>query len=344
MTPGGEVGFSQDTEILTDSGWCCVVDMRAGHRVLSRSPSGLAEWQSVETVHSRTYHGPAIHLDGKSIDLLVAPDHKLLVRRRIVERGNSIGRCTPWHMVRASDIFAKHNYEMLRAVHWNPPDIGDFTHLSGTAFHTNALLAFLGLYLGDGSSDVNKRGYRIRLAAFKGRELDIGAEVLQRLGLRYSRTTTGYQFFSKALFKMLNPLGHAYDKFIPTWVKNLPPARLEHLLYGLMNSDGSTQTETYTTVSPTLADDVQEVMLKAGYVAIVRCAGQQPEHELKGHTVRSNYPIYKIRLCRKQFDPKIRPATHKHVDYRGMLCCVTLPGHSVYVRRHGKSVWSGDTS
>lgn len=242
----------------------------------------------------------------------------------------------------AGELQGKYNYEMTRNIRWAGTDIENQITFEGALFPTDAFLEFLGLYLGDGYSYVNKGGYLIKIAAFKKREVKIVADVLKRLGVHYSRTETGYQFFSKPLYQVVNPLGHAHEKYVPDWVKELPAPRLERLLFGLMNSDGNNQTETYTTVSKRLADDVQEVIFKAGHAAIVRCAKPEPIREYNGHVIRSNYPVYKVRIGRSHLTPKIHPKIEKEIPYAGMVYDVTVPGHLIFVRRNGKAVWSGN--
>lgn len=334
--------YSEDTQILTDHGWKYLRDVEIGTNVLGMRENGHAEWQPVERKQVYPYDGELLHFDGKSIDLLVTPEHKVLVRKRIIERGNTAGYFTPWHTIEAKDVHGKYNFEMSRRVVWDGTDVGDTIEVKGMRFPTDPFLEFLGMYLGDGSCNYNKGGYIVKLAAFKGRELEIGADILGKLGVKYSRIDSGYQFFSKTIYELFQPLGHAHEKYIPEWVKNLPPHRLEHLLYGLMNSDGNNETETYTTTSARLADDIQEVIFKAGYGAVVRNCGLGEAHEFNGQVIRSNHPVYKIRISRSQLDPKTLPQTHKLVAYQGLVYDVTVPGHLIFVRRNGKAVWSGN--
>ena len=334
--------FSDDTEILTPKGWKLIRDIQVGDQVLGMSADGVAEWQPVEKKQEHAYEGNLIHFGGKSVDLLVTPEHKLLVRKRIIERKNTKGRLTNWLTIPADELYGKYNYEMLRTVNWMGTDIGNQAKLEKEYFSIDAFLEFLGLYLGDGSSYMSKGGYVIKIAAFKKREVKIVADVLGRLGVHFNRIDTGYQFFSKSIYQVVNPLGHAHEKYIPDWVKELPPARLEKLLFGLMNSDGNNETETYTTTSKRLADDVQEVIFKVGYVAIVRVAKPEPSRIYKGRLFQNNHPVYKVRLGRSHLTPKIHPGIEKEIPYEGMVYDVTVPGHLIFVRRNGKAVWSGN--
>jgi deoxycytidine triphosphate deaminase len=334
--------FADDTEILTRHGWRLVRDVQVSDQVLGMGKDGIAEWQPVENKQEYFYEGNLIHFGGKSVDLFVTPEHKLLVRKRIMERKNTKGRYPDWFTMPAGELRGKYNYEMMRSVHWMGKDVGDQVAFGEKHYPTDAFLEFLGLYIGDGSSYINKGGYLIKIAAFKKREVKVTTDVLGRLGVRYNRTDTGFQFFSKELYQVVNPLGHAHEKYIPDWVKELPPAQLERLLFGLMNSDGNNETETYTTTSNRLADDVQEVMFKAGYTAIVRCAKPEAHRNYKGHVIKSNHPVYKVRLGRSHLTPKIHPRIEKEIPYEGMVYDVTVPGHLIFVRRNGKPVWSGN--
>ncbi len=334
--------FSEDTEILTAGGWKPIGEVEPGVRVMGMSPDGQAEWQPVLKKQVYPYEGDLLHFAGRNTDLLVTPEHKVLVRKRKMERHNPRGEYSRWYTVQAGEIFGKYHFEMSRRVNWCGVQVGETLQIGESTFPTNALLKFLGLYLGDGSCSINNGGYLIKIAAFKERELKVAQEVLEELGVRYARTATGYQFFSKDIYSLLHPLGQPHEKYIPNWVKEMPPSQLECLLYGLMNSTGNLETETYTTTSKQLADDIQEVVFKAGFAAVVRCAKTGLSRELKGYQIQHNHPVYKVRLCRRQIDLKIWPQMEKKVPYQGLVYDVTVPGHVIFVRRNGKPVWSGN--
>ena len=334
--------FADDTEILTTTGWTMIKDVQIGDQVLAMRADGLAEWQSILRKQAYQYNGNLIHFKGRSIDMLVTPDHKVVVRRRTNPKSEE-REFTPWHTTEASNVYGRHNFEMTREVRWQGRDITEEIQINEQVFPTNPFLEFLGAYLGDGWSYKNKGGYTIHLAAFKERAIEYFAAVLERLGVRFSRTDKGYMFFSKTIFEFVHPLGHAEEKHIPVQIKELPPERLHYLLLGLMNSDGNDQTETYTTVSRRLADDVQEIIFKCGFAATVRQAKPElKERELNGWVIKNNHPVYKIRLSRTHLTPKINPERHELVAYNGFVYDITVPSPVIFVRRNGKAVWSGN--
>lgn len=88
--------FSADTEVLTPRGPVNIRDLRVGDLVYSINPATLdTEVKPVTDAFSRPYPGAMVHVATADIDLLVTPNHRLLVstyerpdRFRFVEAGD----------------------------------------------------------------------------------------------------------------------------------------------------------------------------------------------------------------------------------------------------------------
>lgn len=331
-----EACFSDDTEILTKDGWKLFKNVSVGDYVFGMSNKGIAEWQPVEKKQEYLYSGEMCLFSGRSINLLVTPDHKCLVRKSRNSRDRTV-----WYTETAGNIYKHHSYEMTREVVWEGEDIEDTIEVGKHVFNTNTFLRWLGIYIGDGSSFMNKGGYLIKLAAIKERKLKEYDEILTKMNLKHSNNGRGYTFHSKGLYEIVHPLGHAHEKFVPDWIKNLPPHRLEHLLWGLMHSDGNIETGMYNTSSKKLADDVQEIAFKVGLSAIVRMRPPKNIY-IRGRLVRKQHDAYIIRVVGKHLSPKVRPDIQSKQYYHGVVYDVTVPGHVIFVRRNGKALWSGN--
>lgn len=100
--------------------------------------------------------------------------------------------------------------------------------------------------------------------------------------------------------------GKAHEKFVPQFIKELSSRQIRIFLSAFMFGDGNMQTETFTTSSKRLADDLQELILKAGWAAIIRKIPKETHKErfLKDHIVKSDHDIYKIRISKKTFNAK----------------------------------------
>lgn len=324
--------MSSDTEVLTRQGWRMLSDVFIGQEVLTRRDDGLAEYRSIENKQERYFSGDLLHFNGRSVNQLVTPDHRLPVWKRI---GGNSEPCHKWEIRSADSIFGKHNYSLDRYVRWESQEPKTI-HVAGRDYDACDFLYFFGCWLGDGSAfRGNDGGYHIKLAVVtKERKRTAFASALEKLGIRAAIQARGFHFYNKDLCLWLKQFGHAKDKFIPRWVLGLGPKSLTHLLHGLLDSDGTVSTSTYTTASKQLADDVQELMYKCGFAAIVR--------EVYSDRFGKESRAYKIRLSNKHMAPKIRPGCHEKIPYHGMVYDITVPNHVFFCRRNGKASWTGN--
>lgn len=205
-------------------------------------------------------------------------------------------------------------------------------------------LRFFGLWLAEGSAYKGKDGnYIVKLACF-GKNRQIVKEWLESLPFHFIETDTGFQCNSKQLASYLMQFGKAHEKFVPQFIKELSSRQIRIFLSAFMFGDGNMQTETFTTSSKRLADDLQELILKAGWAAIIRKIPKETHKErfLKDHIVKSNHDTYKIRISKKHLTPKIYKSSFSKVPYDDYVYDVTVPNHTLYVRRNGKACWSSN--
>jgi deoxycytidine triphosphate deaminase len=207
-------------------------------------------------------------------------------------------------------------------------------------------LKFFGIWLAEGSAyiDEKKRNYVVKIACFDPKKRKIIRKWLSKLPFKFFETKEGFVCLNKSLCLYLKQFGHAPGKFIPKEIKNLTPSYLKILLYSLLLGDGNLQTLTYTTTSKKLADDLQEIILKCGWAAIVRKIPKTSYKKkiLKGHFVQANYDTYKIRISKTHLTPKIYKNSFSLIDYDDYVYDVTVLNHTLYVRRNGKACWSSN--
>ncbi|MCX6708776.1 MAG: hypothetical protein NTW67_03990, partial [Candidatus Woesearchaeota archaeon] len=156
----------------------------------------------------------------------------------------------------------------------------------------------------------------------------------------------GWKCYDKQLWSYLRPLGDALKKYVPQEYKNLCPRQLKILFDHMCLGDGNMQKNgfrIYYTSSKKLADDVQEILLKIGRVGIVkrrvRTAGKIGNRVFK--TINPGYEVIeRIEKTVAWIDKRDMNV----IDYEGEVHCVTVPYHTLYVRRNGKPVWCGNTA
>jgi hypothetical protein len=124
-------GYSADTEILTRRGWVTFDQILDSDQVATRSPAGFFEWQVPTERLCVPFDGEMVEFRNKSIDLLVTPGHRMLVRRKRQTRQRDEGVRTQYHdwHIRAADYFADRPgvlFEVPVTSFWNGPTPAEF--------------------------------------------------------------------------------------------------------------------------------------------------------------------------------------------------------------------------
>ncbi|MGC9529305.1 MAG: dCTP deaminase domain-containing protein [Candidatus Bipolaricaulaceae bacterium] len=223
--------------------------------------------------------------------------------------------------------------------------IDDFGLPEPIAVPTEAWVKFFGLWLAEGSAYRSKRGdYVVKLASLETNTKQQLRGILNDLPFKWHEIPRGFEIVNKQLCTYLMRLGHTHEKHVPAEIKKLSPHLLRKFLWGYILGDGDLATLTASSSSRALIDDLQEIGLKAGWPASYWIAAEpgEPVHANPNYT--SSYTHFRIRFSK---DGTSRYGRAKEawsrVPYKGHVYDVTVPpNHTIYVRRNGKAVWSGN--
>jgi len=178
--------------------------------------------------------------------------------------------------------------------------------------------------------------YRVRISqkssSIHYKEIE---KLLAKLPFSFSKDGHGWACGVKSLWQELSPLGNSHTKYIPEWVKELPPKYLKILLKWYWMGDGNVYYfrtgagpfQEGGTASKKLAEDILELAQKTGGSASIS------QKNRKGTTAdvgRPSAPTYVIRVHRKSFASVSRPEVEQ---YKGYVYCPSVPNGTVYVRR-----------
>jgi glycosyltransferase involved in cell wall biosynthesis len=207
-------------------------------------------------------------------------------------------------------------------------------------FPLDIWLQFFGWWITKGSAYQGENGhYQVILSQNANSNFEEMKEITKKLGFSFyirvcsRKTSFGKNklcqivITNKQLYHYLKDFGKAKNKYLPEWVKNLPSSRLQMLLETMLKGDRNPKTFIYMTGSSRLADDVQEIALKAGYTA----------------TISSEKNEYFVVIGKRNLTPAIC-ATTKLINYEGLVYDLTVPKHHIIlVRRNGKPTWSSNS-
>jgi hypothetical protein len=350
--------FDEQTEVLTHNGFKYWQDVTESDEFATlNQETGDLEYQRPTTLIAQYYVGPMLHFFGKSIDALVTPNHRMYAKRVYHSGLPNHCRPRPFSRVEAQemkDVMSDRpsvSYEFKADAKWNciaPESISlPKTHYKKRDHNVesvplDAWLEFLGRYISDGCAVTNSSSGQkiISIRETVPEELDHICDLVRECGFHPCRSKNGAVVInSKQLYKILRPLGGSSEKYIPQDIKGLPPEKLRIFLKGYMDADGCTDKANQycaTTASRRLWDDLQEVFLKCGMTFSAYVSRGSPG------SYNPNGTYYNVRTKKL---PSLRiPQIPSTIPYDGFVYCATVPNETLFVRRNGKTMWSGNSN
>jgi len=358
--------YDEETEVLTYNGWKKFSEVTYDDPIACLDPfSDKVVYYKPNSIIKYWYEGKMVRIKSNLIDLLVTPDHNLYVALRATshhkERKQGI-KFRSFSLVRAGDCLRKRMKFRRDFPSWEGHEINEFMGVP-----INVFVKFLGYYLAEGTASIIKNKPRIQIAQknTSPHYNDI-LEVMNAVAKSRGKNVCAYEdriviYGDQELTEWLRKLGHGREKCIPIEFKKLSKRLLSIMLETYVNGDGYRQSETckriYTT-SKRLADDIQEVALKCGYMAIVKTRGKRQGGTISGKAVAGKHDCYEViiseryKMSEVDYTRNIRVANKLGIktrcyagyeDYEGYVYCVEVPTHIIYVRRNGKPVWCGNS-
>jgi hypothetical protein len=357
--------FSDDTEILTATGWQTIANVRVGERVPTLDlATEQTRMTDVVAVINNPYVGEMLHFQSDRMDLVVTPNHDMVWRAKGGNAGywRKRGKPTPRPVLRKSPadsfvgLVGRHPRRGIATFPWagdSPqririaPDEASLGRVLPGEFDAGDFAELLGWFVSEGNVDLSRPGgYRVQIAQSRTANPDKYQQItrlIQRLGFSPSLHADRIRFSSKALALYLAKLGLCHEKFVPAVIKELTPQLLRRFLVAAVAGDGRVNRRgwEYATTSRRLADDVQEVAAKAGYRTSIRQEVRAGLRSVIGGRVSTTLrDIYMVGISPPTDVWYPQP---KSVHYAGRIVCVTLADcHTVYVRRNGRPLWSGN--
>ena len=360
--------YDNETKVLTNEGFKYFKDLNKSEKFLTLNlKTGKMEWQEAYDYIEYEVDRPIYRLKNRHLDLFVTPNHNMVVR----PRGKN-----DFQIMRADEVYGKDvEYKLAGSWHnrkknFKLPSIkskfSTYTKKS-KALEINGLLwvRFMAFYLAEGhyTGNVHNSNYGVFVSQKKnGKAYKIIKETLDKLPFDYKYQKNGqFRINNKQLHSYVKQFGRSYDKYIPEWVKENSKEYLEEF-YRIYNlCDGDNQGNIYT-CSPTIINDLIEILIKIGYGAkIYKHREKGEKHWIKDHYGTCKYDQYIIyvnknhttpRFARKEYtnwhkgrygDSWGKSIKEEWKHYKGKVYCVTVPNHTLVVERNGKVQISGNS-
>ncbi|HED06102.1 MAG TPA: phage tail tape measure protein, partial [Ignavibacteria bacterium] len=374
--------FDGQTEILTENGWKNHDEITLKDNAITKDLStDKIYYTPVEYIFkNKNYKGKMAHYNTgafkkQQVDFFVTPNHKFPVSYSIYnciynrKLKNSIKKqekkAADFKLMELDKVKYKRFHIPTTGI-WEGKEIENINIPSfqgvrilhkSYKFKMDDWLEFLGWFVSEGSCNVTKKGQstvQIGQSFTKNPEKCVQIrEVLERLEVPFKEYTSQ----DMCLFQVSNRIRNIVEwlldncytdrihpnsktKRIPDFVKNLSPRQINIFLtsYGLGDGtvDKRNGAKSYSTSSPQLRDDLLDLLLKIGKTPSYITALPNSKNNLTSDH-------YKIHSSNK-IAHHLRRKNIKYVDYEGLIWCIEVkPHHTIYIRRNGKCMWSGNT-
>ena len=325
---GDKFLLTPDHDVLTSKG-CGREERDPGGPSVLPGPSNdtISYRRPTEVYLFHCTEEPVYHVESQQVDLLTTMDHRMYVKKR---SGAKFELTKAKHIVHKRVRYKKASNGL--EVFEDPPTVTP-------KVHHEAFLLLVGIWYAEGWVNRQKDGW-VTLVQHKPRVQKVVLECCRLLGLNGNKTKCmKFHIYCRPLFELLEPLSvGAIHKSLPDWCFRLSTAHSRVLMKGLMLGDGSWRSWEYFTPSFKLKDDVQRLALHCGWSANVK---------LRTPYTINEHLAWQVGIVRKKISPQVNTKkTHDAiVSYTGTVHCVSVPPDAVfYVRRNGKSVWTGNSS
>jgi flavin-dependent thymidylate synthase len=330
--------YDIETEVLTLYGWKRWPDVTEMDQLATLDKDGCIEYQAPTRLIRYQHVGRMYRADARGVDLLVTPDHKMLACITTTRKGR---RRDEYELIKAEHLdAASHAYLKCGTWHGGSSDI-----LSPD------VAALLGFAIGDGHvASRNRVSFHLR----RERKITWLRRLTARIGYQLIEDESNdmYTVWLPGDEKISNVFASIYDdereKVIPyRLLVDCDETTLLGLFEGLMQSDGSrgATSDSFDTTSPKLVGQFQQLCLHIGLAANVCWTYDSDDRP----TSYGTKPLTRLSVIRRELKPEVNKyvgsvGKTSWVDgWSGEVFCAEVPNNTLYVRRNGKPVWSGNS-
>jgi hypothetical protein len=316
--------YSEDTEILTTQGWKTFDQLSRDDLVAQFSPKDDSiSWTTPKEVVWEPYSGDMIRFSNKSLDLLVTPNHRMLVK----SAKYNASKC-----LYASEVSSTNG-------DYRVPTSGNM--LSHITENENILRLVIATQA-DGSFIYSKNGdiTSIRFSFFKDRKCERLKSILESLECRYNerlenRGDITFVVLDKELISKVVSYLTPY-KDLNERVINLDHASRKTLIEEVRYWDGTTR-KNGDCVLDTISEKTVDVLQTLCHISNYRC--HRTSYSKKADKECTIHRLYIGQ--NRPWASLVNSKSSQH--YEGYVGCVSVETGYVVVRRNGKVAISGNT-
>ena len=342
--------YDEKTEVMTNSGWKFFKDLNKDiDKILTvNKETKKLEYQNYTDYFEKYYEGEMHHYKQnkfKNLDLLITPNHNMLVSK---DYNSEV-----WMLKQSKDIKSKVSLPRITSGYDQYND--NFINFNGKNYDLTIFCELIGFFIGDGtlyldSLEAKKRAYELSFILKRQNKILYLEKLLKDLSIDYkkyfikTRKTYCFRFYNKEMYLFFRKFYNSDNKKIimRDFFNKLSLEQNKGLLQGLLNSDGHVKNNcaTFYTSSEELKNNVEEVILKIGYSFRTSFRQRNIFFKKENKNIISN--SYEIYIQKENFIHNLN-VKKETIFYKGKIYCVTVPNHTMFVKRNNCVSISGNS-
>jgi len=349
-----------DHEVLTLDGWKFFNDIKITDKIACLNGGKLVYDNPIDILYYPDHEGDMYEIKNSSIDLKVTTNHRMFVSKLYSRK------CIwqPHKLEKAEDIIGKHR-KYKKDAEWDTPDYQFFLPECITnsvkqpkiKMNMDSWLIYLGIWITEGWVNKNAK-YTITICQCKQRVKNVIIDAITKIGYNYNIISNGekIRISNKQLWCYLQQFSlGAPNNFLPDWVFKLSKRQTRLLINSMILGDGtySGNCRSYYTTSIKLANQFSQLCLHAGWASTTHTHMKSGNETYIGNRkIISNHDVLRISVIEKKLHPSVN---HSHCHKQNVqveritknekcpVFCLQVPSEIFYVRRNGKSIWTGNS-
>lgn len=308
--------YSEDTEILTEHGWRRFNDV-TGIKVAQYDGGSISFVYPSDYIWQE-YSGDMVSFNSKSLDMLVTPNHRMLVKS--FASGDEF--------IKLAGEISNVNADLRMHTSGN--------RIGGVSLSVDELNLIAAI-----QSDAYLSNCAVRFQFKKQRKIDLIVGILSRLGIEHSvsvKDTTRFYINFSQLGDILKYIDE--DKNLDYKLLELDPNSLKVLLFCYGNWDGTFKKNGDVVVDTTSRKTVDVLQACASLCGVKITITNDI---VRAGTYNNRCVIHRAYISRVS-NPVVRTfGTKSVINYSGKIGCVTVESGFIIVRRNGRVQVSGNS-
>ena len=359
-----------ETEILTKSGWKKHNELNMNDEIATLKNDELVYERPIKIYNYPEHQGNMYHIKNQSIDLKVTEGHRMWVSK--VQTRKKIW--SEYNFEYSKDLIGKHR-KYKKDANWNKDDYTfilpsyEFTDNNNNktiydekTMNMNDFLTFFGIWYAEGWATGNEDTGLVTISVNKQRVKDVLFKALENMNIKFRYSKNEEKLYinqsERQLYVYMKKLSvGAPNKKLPEWVFELNKEQTQHLIYSMQLGDGcfnKNGTSLYYTSSIELANQIQQLCLHAGWTSLIskHCDKDQNTVYINEREIINKHDLWRCSIIKKKLNPSVNHGHSKKQNIQeeiveeNVKCpvwCVNVPSEVFYVRRNGKTCWTGNS-